>query len=89
MTILHFLIPSKNIIIAYEKKGNSKILINHFSKNQKEKIKKDLLISINDTNILATLCFSKLAKRNTQIDQSSKKIAKSKNIVDSRFKKIC
>ena len=77
----------KQIIIAYEKKGNSKILINHFSKNEKEKIKKDLLIS--DTNIMATLCFSKLAKRNTQVDQSSKKIANSKNIVDSRFKKIC
>ena len=76
----------KQIIIAYEKKGNSKILINHFSKNEKEKIKKDLLIS--DTNIMATLCFSKLAKRNTQVDQSSKKIANSKNIVDSRFKKI-
>ncbi len=76
----------KQIIIAYEKKGNSKILINHFSKNEKEKIKKDLLIS--DTNIMATLCFSKLAKRNTQVDQSSIKINNGKNIEDSRFKKI-
>ena len=37
---------------------------------------------------MATLCFSKLAKRNTQVDQSSKKIANSKNIVDSRFKRF-
>ena len=77
----------KETIFAYEKKSNSKILINYFSKNQMEKIKKDLLIY--DTNILATLCFSKLASGNKQADQSSIKIAESKNIVDSRFKKIC
>jgi len=38
---------------------------------------------------MATLCFSKLARRNKHVDQSSKKIANGKNIVDSRFKKIC
>ena len=78
----------KQIIISYDKISSSKSSINNFLKNEKEKIKKELLY--NDTNIMATFCFSKLVGSNKSKNLSSVGLSNSKGeFRDSRFRKIC
>jgi len=78
----------KQIIISYDKISCSEISINHFLKNENEKIKKNLLHA--DINILATFCFSKLVGSDKLESQSSIGLTDSKGeFRHSRFRKIC
>ncbi len=78
----------KQIIISYDKISRSEISINHFLKNENEKIKKNLLHA--DINILATFCFSKLVGSDKLESQSSIGLTDSKGeFRHSRFRKIC